>query len=123
MLLESGLVEEAVVYGITLPGVEGKIGMASILPKAALNGDRLEELLDYLKAHLAPYALPWFLRMQTTPHSTTSTLKIRKKRLSEEGIRHFGETPHYMLHQGAYRPIDKTLFKKIMQQSITVGKL
>jgi len=123
VLLESGLVEEAVVYGITLPGVEGKIGMASILPKATPNGDHLGELLDYLKAHLAPYALPWFLRLQATPHSTTSTLKIQKKRLSEEGIKHFDESPHFMLHQGAYRPIDKTLFEKIMHQSITVGKL
>ncbi len=122
VLLQSGLLEEAVVYGISFPGIEGKIGMASILPKEALDETTLRTLLTHLKKHLASYALPWFLRVQSEKHPTTSTLKIQKKRLSEEGISRYHETPHYLLHEERYLPIDDALYRALTEGRIVPGR-
>ena len=122
VLLESGLVEEAVVYGIKLPGVEGKIGMASLLPKEEIDSETLAKLLKHLKAHLADYALPWFLRIASGPHTTTSTLKIQKKALAGEGIDGYRKAPHYMLLDGRYVPLTEETYKKIQNGRLEPGK-
>jgi fatty-acyl-CoA synthase len=122
VLLQSGLLEEAVVYGVAFPGIEGKIGMASILPKEKLDDAALHTLLMHLKKHLAPYALPWFLRIQSEKHPTTSTLKIQKKRLSDEGISRYHETPHYLLHDERYLPVDDTLYRALTEGQIVPGR-
>ena len=111
------------VYGISHPGIEGKIGMASLLPKVLLDEKRLQELLTCLKKHLATYALPFFLRIQNKKHPTTSTMKIQKKRLAEERISNYEKTPLFLLLEGKYQQIDDTLYKKLMQGKIIPGRV
>lgn len=121
-LMQTRLFTEAVVYGITLPHIEGKIGMASLLPVKPLHEADLDLLLQQLRQHLAPYALPYFLAIRTKPHETTSTLKIKKRPLAEAGIRYYDRYDHYLLLDGKYRKIDDTLFRELQEGTIVPGK-
>ncbi|HKB97008.1 MAG TPA: long-chain-acyl-CoA synthetase [Rhizomicrobium sp.] len=73
---------EANVYGVTVPGVDGRAGMAALV----VDGDfSLDALPVQLKARLAPYARPIFLRL--SPHiDVTGTFKQRKVDLVREGF-------------------------------------
>ena len=52
---------DCVVYGVDVPGVEGKAGMAAIVEDAAKFD--LESFLQRLKAELPSYSIPLFLRL------------------------------------------------------------
>ena len=52
---------DCVVYGVDVPGVEGKAGMAAIVEDAARFD--LESFLQRLKAELPSYSIPLFLRL------------------------------------------------------------
>jgi len=109
VLLASGYCEEAAVYGIKMPHIDGKIGMASLLLKKPIDTG----FLTYLKAHLASYALPYFLRIQEQKHQTTSTLKIQKSHLAKEAIVGYHDGRHYILIEGAYRRIDERVYGEL----------
>jgi fatty-acyl-CoA synthase len=73
---------EANVYGVTVPGVDGRAGMASLV----VDGDfGLDDLPARLKARLAPYARPIFLRLAARI-DVTGTFKQRKMDLVREGF-------------------------------------
>jgi fatty-acyl-CoA synthase len=73
---------EANVYGVTVPGVDGRAGMASLV----VNGDfKLEDLPKRLKLRVAPYARPLFLRL-APQIDVTGTFKQRKVDLVREGF-------------------------------------
>lgn len=75
-------VATANVYGVPVPGADGKAGMASI----TVDGDiRLETLHDYLAERLPSYAIPLFIRVQKEAE-TTGTFKYRKVELVEDGF-------------------------------------
>lgn len=71
----------AVVYGVAVPGTEGRAGMAAITADAAFDLARLRA--DLAKA-LPGYARPVFLRI-CAALQTTGTFKPIKARLVEEG--------------------------------------
>ncbi len=123
VLMESGLFEEAVVYGIRFEGIEGKIGMASLLCKEPLTEPKLRQLLTHLKKHLAPYALPYFLRLSDRPHTTTSTLKIQKKSLADQGIKACEKAPCYLLYHDRYIPLTRAVYHKLQSGEIIPGKI
>jgi fatty-acyl-CoA synthase len=73
---------EANVYGVTVPGAEGRAGMASLV----VNGDfDLNDLPTRLRARLPHYAHPIFLRL-TPQLEVTGTFKQRKVDLVREGF-------------------------------------
>jgi fatty-acyl-CoA synthase len=75
-------IQEANVYGVTVPGTEGRAGMASLV----VNGDfSLGDLPARLKARLPTYAQPIFLRL-TPQLEVTGTFKQRKVDLVREGF-------------------------------------
>jgi fatty-acyl-CoA synthase len=75
-------IREANVYGVTVPGMEGRAGMASLV----VDGDfDMEALPARLKARLAPYARPLFLRL-SPQIAVTATFKQRKLDLVREGF-------------------------------------
>lgn len=77
-------VQEVNVYGVPVPGHEGRIGMASIKMKEdhEFNGNKLfKHIADYLPT----YARPHFLRIQDTIE-ITGTFKHCKVTLVEEGF-------------------------------------
>jgi fatty-acyl-CoA synthase len=75
-------IREANVYGVAVPGVDGRAGMAALVTD---NGFDIAGLADYLKPRLAPYARPVFLRL-SSHLDVTGTFKQRKVDLVREGF-------------------------------------
>ncbi len=55
-------IKDAIVYGVSVPGREGRAGMAAIVLDETVPFD-LEALKPFLLAHLPVYAVPVFLRL------------------------------------------------------------
>ncbi|XP_049643655.1 long-chain fatty acid transport protein 1 [Suncus etruscus] len=104
---------DVAVYGVAVPGVEGKAGMAAIAdPQGQLNPD---ELYQDLQKVLAPYARPIFLRLLPRV-DTTGTFKIQKTRLQHEGFdpRQTSDRLFFLdLKQGHYLPLDQDVYARI----------
>ena len=62
---------DVVVYGVNIPGTEGKAGMAAISDPD--NHVDLESLLESLKKSLPSYARPVFIRKQREVKQSIST--------------------------------------------------
>ncbi len=73
---------EANVYGVEVPGVEGKAGMAALVTGGDFDLSRMPE---YLGSNLPSFARPVFLRFQQQME-ITSTFKQRKLQLQQEGF-------------------------------------
>jgi citronellyl-CoA synthetase len=80
----SGLVEEAIVYGVEIPGTNGKAGMVTLVPQADINEFDPDRLLSYLQENLPPYAIPVFVRV-TDAIEKTGTFKYRKVDIQKLG--------------------------------------
>ncbi|XP_077170202.1 long-chain fatty acid transport protein 5 [Paroedura picta] len=77
-------VKEVNVYGVPVPGHEGKIGMAAIQLKEGLAFDG-EEMYRHAKDNLPSYATPHFIRIQKALE-VTGTFKHIKGKLVKEGF-------------------------------------
>jgi acyl-CoA synthetase (AMP-forming)/AMP-acid ligase II len=100
-------VAEANVYGVSVPGYDGRAGTASIVlaDGVTLSNFDFKGLADHAKAALPGYAVPLFLRI-TPSLEYTGTLKIQKGRLKREGVDPdliTGEDSLYWLPQGSER--------------------
>jgi fatty-acyl-CoA synthase len=73
---------ETNVYGVQIPGRDGRAGMAAIVAKDNLN---LTALRDHLTQQLPEYARPVFLRIRQD-NDLTTTFKQRKINLVQEGF-------------------------------------
>ncbi|XP_043766961.1 long-chain fatty acid transport protein 1 isoform X3 [Cervus elaphus] len=104
---------DVAVYGVAVPGVEGKAGMAAIAdPHGQLSPNALYEELQKV---LAPYARPIFLRLLPQV-DTTGTFKIQKTRLQHEGFdpRQTSDRLFFLdLKQGHYLPLDQGVYTRI----------
>ncbi|MGE0430875.1 MAG: AMP-binding protein [Planctomycetota bacterium] len=112
----TGLVSEAVVYGVTLPHHDGKAGMASLVPLVDRNDFDAAALLERLRGRLAPYAIPRMLRLQSEPHATTSTLKIQKQALAARGV----DGADYLLIGDRYEPMSARLLAELQRGALTL---
>jgi fatty-acyl-CoA synthase len=74
-------VAEAIVYGVTIPGTEGRAGMAAVVVTRDFD---LIAFRQHLAEHLPEYARPLFLRIRDVIE-TTGTFKPRKQELCREG--------------------------------------
>lgn len=76
-------IAHANVYGVPIPGMDGKAGMAAITPDGkSIDFDTLHA---DLRARLPNYAVPIFVRVQKEAE-TTGTFKYRKVELVKEGF-------------------------------------
>ena len=77
-------IDHGVVYGVSIPGTDGRAGMAAITLRSGvkLNG---KTLAHSLCAELPAYAVPLFLRIRDE-QETTGTFKYRKVELKENGF-------------------------------------
>jgi fatty-acyl-CoA synthase len=73
---------ETNVYGVTVPGHDGRAGMAAVIAKDNLN---LTALRDHLARELPEYARPVFLRIRAD-NDVTTTFKQRKIDLVKQGF-------------------------------------
>lgn len=76
-------VSSSAVYGISMPGSDGKAGMASIVRDENASFD-LSGLASHLKASLPKYAVPLFVRF-VPDFEWTATHKIKKTNLKSQG--------------------------------------
>jgi fatty-acyl-CoA synthase len=74
-------VADAAVYGVSVPGTEGRAGMAAVVAAPDFN---LDELRRALIERLPDYARPLFIRIVTTIE-LTGTFKLCKQELALEG--------------------------------------
>uniref|UniRef100_A0A665V9V3 long-chain-fatty-acid--CoA ligase n=1 Tax=Echeneis naucrates TaxID=173247 RepID=A0A665V9V3_ECHNA len=91
-------IKEANVYGVSVPGYEGRTGMAAIVLKhdSTLNGTKL---FNHLVQTLPAYAWPRFIRIQTSL-DVTETFKQQKVKLVQEGVNlSLIQDPLYFLDQ------------------------
>ena len=105
-------ITQANVYGVQVPGYDGRAGMASLVSE-------VEPDLVKLKAHidksLPHYARPVFLRL-SNESETTSTFKFKKTNLVKAGFdpENIHEPLYYANPQtGAYEPLNTEIFAAI----------
>ncbi|XP_060734446.1 solute carrier family 27 member 2a [Tachysurus vachellii] len=84
ILIMVGFIEEANVYGVKVPGHEGRIGMAAIKLKEGWNFDG-SIAYKHVESYLPTYARPRFIRVQDMLN-ITGTYKQVKLQLAEEGF-------------------------------------
>ncbi|XP_033840111.1 long-chain fatty acid transport protein 2-like [Periophthalmus magnuspinnatus] len=83
-LLTVDCIEEASVYGVKVPGHEGRIGMAALKLRDNMDFD-CKATHQHVKSFLPSYARPRFIRIQTSL-DVTGTYKQTKGKLVEEGF-------------------------------------
>lgn len=108
-------IQEANVYGVVVPGYEGKAGMASITLKPNMSLD-LEKVYEQVVTFLPAYASPQFLRMQEKMEAT-GTFKLQKFQLVEEGFSPLKiSDPLYFMDnlKKSYIPLTKEIYDQII---------
>ena len=103
-------VDAAAVYGVELPGCEGKAGMAALATSARFD---LAELAGRLAGALPAYARPLILRLRAGLDAT-ETFKLKKAQLAREGFDPaVVSDPMFVRVEGGYRPLDPDLHADI----------
>ena len=88
-------VEQAVAYGVEVPGCDGRAGMVAVQLRPEQSIDP-KELADQLYRTLPAYALPLFVRF-VPEIETTSTFKNRKVELRNEAYSEIGDDEMWVL--------------------------
>jgi fatty-acyl-CoA synthase len=105
-------VVEAIVYGVAVPGSEGRAGMAALVCAAAFQLDALER---HIAGGLPEYARPAFLRILSHIEVTT-TFKLQRQSLVREGYAPTASADAIYFHdraRQAYVPLDAALYERI----------
>jgi fatty-acyl-CoA synthase len=118
-LMASRGVLEGVVYGVSVPGADGRAGMAALVvnPDFDLAAFRADVV-----SRLPPYARPVFLRILSTLEAT-GTFKPRKQDLMQAGFDPGRMTdPLYFDDARAQRyvPMDAALYAAISQGTVRI---
>jgi fatty-acyl-CoA synthase len=105
-------IQHANVYGVAVPGVEGRVGMATIVMTQQLDTAAFRA---HLGACLPAYAQPVFLRIRNHV-DLTGTFKYSKTDLVRQGYDPSAITDQlYFNGSGDFVPLDKTLYERIQQ--------
>ncbi len=110
-------IKEANVYGVRVPGAEGRAGMAALVVEEELD---LNGFKHHVTQQLAAYARPVFVRI-CQEIETTSTFKQRKLDLVKEGFNPNGTGDViYFLHpeQQSYVELDETVYGDIVKGGV-----
>jgi citronellyl-CoA synthetase len=104
------------VYGVLMPGGDGRVGMAAIISATKPEDFDFKGLAKHFQRVLPSYSVPKFIRFKTE-FEYTSTHKIKKVNLKKEGFDHRIVTdPLYVLLPGefAYKPLTEEFYAEIM---------
>jgi fatty-acyl-CoA synthase len=110
-------VVDAATYGVTVPGCDGRAGMAALVTEEGFDP---AVLAKHLGRRLPPYAIPVFLRLCRTLDAT-ETFKQQKQRLVREGFDlSIADDPVFLRHpaDGLYRPLDAAVRARIADGGI-----
>lgn len=108
--------QEVNVYGVSVPGCEGKVGMAAVrlAPGQIFDG---QKLYQHVCTWLPTYAAPHFVRIQETLE-ITSTFKLVKSHLVRDGFDVGVITdPLFILDRRAqaFRPLTADMYKAVCE--------
>ena len=106
---------DVVVYGVDVPGTEGKAGMVTIADPEQLVD--VGNLACKLESVLPPYARPVFVRFVQAIR-ITGTFKFQKNKLKEEGfnVNVVQDQLYYFDSMSkSYLPLDNNAYCKIME--------
>jgi acyl-CoA synthetase (AMP-forming)/AMP-acid ligase II len=106
---------EANVYGVKVPGLEGRAGMVALVLTNG-HGFDASSLRDHVKDRLPGYARPAFVRVMKALN-TTSTFKNTKADLQKEGFDpRLIKDPLYVLdlQSDQYVPLTSELYEKVV---------
>jgi fatty-acyl-CoA synthase len=112
-------VQQANVYGVSIPGADGRAGMASLVTESNFD---LTALHAHLADRLPQYARPLFLRLRTEME-TTGTFKFTKADLVRQGYDPAAtQDALYFSHpaEQAFVPLDPPLFARIQSGQVRV---
>ena len=111
-------VVEANVYGVEVPGADGRAGMAALVTG---EGFDLGNLAARIAADLPEYARPAFIRLQPEME-VTGTFKQRKVELVAEGFDPAKVAQPLFLRaaDGGYRPLDAAAYEEISKGHIRI---
>ncbi len=116
-VLECPGVSDSSTYGVTVPGHEGRAGMAAIVAEEGFDAATLSR---HLAGRLPAYAQPLFLRISAVIDAT-ETFKRKKQQLVRDGFNPaiVGD-PLYVRdpESGLYRPINAEIFAQICDGAI-----
>uniref|UniRef100_UPI0037E98FB6 long-chain fatty acid transport protein 2-like n=1 Tax=Semicossyphus pulcher TaxID=241346 RepID=UPI0037E98FB6 len=114
-LLMVDCVEEANVYGVKVPGHEGRIGMAALTLKENMDFDG-SAAYKHVKHYLPSYARPRFIRIQNSLE-LTGTFKQMKLKLGEEGFDPavVRDPLFYLEDNNGYVPMTQEIFNGIAE--------
>ncbi|XP_073694073.1 long-chain fatty acid transport protein 1a [Garra rufa] len=111
---------DVAVFGVNVPGVEGKAGMAAIADSTG--NFNCNSFLKKIQQALPPYARPIFLRISSCV-DTTGTFKIQKTRLQREGYDPRLTTDQiYFLNSraGCYELVSEDLYNALEEGRISL---
>ena len=117
VLTEAPGVQDAVVYGVDVPGSDGKAGMAFLETGAGFD---LQRFHVHTAKQLPGYALPVFLRIGTSA-VVTETFKHKKQDLMREGFDPLATSDEIHVRitgQEGYMRLDK-----VLHAGITAGRV
>ena len=110
---------DAATYGVSIPGADGRAGMAAIV---AADGFDFASFADHLSHRLPDYAIPVFVRLSQALDAT-DTFKHKKQQLIRDGFDPaviseplFWKDPA----AGDYRPIDRAVYARIAAGTLRV---
>jgi fatty-acyl-CoA synthase len=101
-----------VVYGVSLPGTEGRAGMAAITVAAEFD---IAELHRHLAVRLPEYERPLFVRIQNEI-AATATFKPIKQELARQGYDPAGSEDSVYINdrsRDAFVKLDAALYDRI----------
>ena len=110
-------ITQANVYGVDVPGYDGRAGMASLVSETELDLAALKALVDKELPH---YARPVFLRL-SSESDTTSTFKFKKTNLVKAGFNPANiSEPIYYANPTTqeYEPVDTQIYTQIIEGSL-----
>ena len=112
-------VESANVYGVAIPGADGRAGMAAIALKVGAHFSP-EPFYEHTTQLLPTYAVPAFVRLLPTADMTV-TFKLKKNDLQSEGFDP-ARTSDLLFcrddRKRSYEPIDAATYDRIMSGDI-----
>ncbi|MGA9369882.1 MAG: hypothetical protein WBV35_20650, partial [Steroidobacteraceae bacterium] len=106
-------IADAAVYGVAVPGTEGRAGMAALVTSAGFD---LEVFRREATERLPEYARPLFLRI-VTALDLTGTFKLQKEKLRSEGYDPAHITDGLFFHDptvGGYVTLDAALHQRLV---------
>ena len=109
---------DVVVYGVEVPGNEGRAGMAAIV--GSPESIDLHDLPQQLFLSLPAYAVPLFVRFIMFA-DLTGTFKLQKVKLRNEGFdKSKVSDPLYMLRDKTYIPLTEEMYQEVLGGSVRV---